>query len=190
MVNSKFSASTARATVLAITLYFSCFPGASAQAAVDKPLATPPSPMVAGSSLSNAESRRIRIEKALHFVNHLTRSTFDPSSLSDDFTIWTASAGHFKRDKYLENLSTARSIWKEPLEFSISLALERQNCVVIEATSSGILFTGDHYGNEYLFVIEFDADNRIRHVREHYDPQKIETIYRPAALKWKAAQTQ
>ncbi len=143
-----------------------------------------------GSALSAIENKRSRVETALHFVNNLTRSTLDTGILSNDFMVWTASAGYFNREKYLENLSTARSIWKEPLEFSISLVLERQNCVVIEATSSGVLFTGDHYGNEYLFVIDFDADDKIRNVREYYDVEKIESIYRPAALKWKSGQTQ
>lgn len=135
-------------------------------------------------------SKRSRMETALHYIHNLTRSTLDTDILAKDFRVWTASAGYFEREKYLENLATARSIWKEPLEFSISLVLERQNCIVVEASSKGILFTGDPYGNEYLFVIDFNAEGRISNVREYYDVGKIETVYRPAALKWKASQVQ
>lgn len=134
------------------------------------------------------EKQRSRKEIACHYVENITSSALDTTILADDFSVWTSTVGHIDGKPYVEGLDTARRVWKTPLKFKIELVLERHNCVVVMASSDGVLITDRKYGNDYLFVIDFDANDRIRYVREYFDTARIEALYRPAVRMLTAMQ--
>jgi hypothetical protein len=39
-----------------------------------------------------------------------------------------------------------------------------------------------------LFLLEFDAQDRIRHVREYFDPDPVRQILQPAVEFWRERQ--
>ena len=50
------------------------------------------------------------------------------------------------------------------------------------------LYDGQEYRNTYLFLLEFDAQDRIRHVREYFDPDPVRQILQPAVELWRQRQ--
>jgi len=49
------------------------------------------------------------------------------------------------------------------------------NRVAVETTARGTLLNGNHYENEYVFIIEIDGDT-VRHLREYMDSDYAHSI--------------
>lgn len=90
---------------------------------------------------------------------------------------------------YLPKLEIVSQVWNRPLEVVIDTVTAQDNRVVLQARSSGRLYDGREYANTYLFLIEFDEENRIRHVREYFDPDPVRDILQPAVRLWRERHT-
>ncbi len=84
---------------------------------------------------------------------------------------------------YLPKLKAVSEVWQRPLEVTIDTVTAQENRVVLQARSSGRLYNEQEYANTYLFLVEFDEDNRIRHVREYFDPDPVRNILQPAVMR-------
>lgn len=127
-----------------------------------------------------------RIALAREFVLNVAQGGIAHAHFADEFTVWTTTTGLIEGADYLPRMERAGHLWLEPLAMTIETVIARHDCVVLTARSHGVLFTGDTYGNDYLFVIEFDKHGKINHVREHYDAERLERIFRPALNTWQA----
>jgi ketosteroid isomerase-like protein len=60
--------------------------------------------------------------------------------------------------------------------------------VALQARSRRVLYDGQEYTNEYLFLVEFNDSGQIRHVREYFDMDRVRDILQPAVARWRELQ--
>lgn len=125
------------------------------------------------------------VEIASAFITNIGQGGVDRRFYADDLTAWSPLMGTITLDEYLPKLEIVSKVWSRPLQVTIDTITAQENRVVIQARSSGQLFNGREYANTYLFLVEFDADSRIRHVREYFDPDPVRTILQPAVKRWR-----
>lgn len=123
---------------------------------------------------------------AVECVRAIGEGGLDHSFFSKDLTAWSAISGLMDRDVYLGKLKTVKDIFTEPLEMTIDVTTVQPGRVAIQCRSTGKLFTGDDYANNYHFLVEFDSHNKIRHVREYFDTSIAYKVLVPAMQKWLA----
>lgn len=125
-----------------------------------------------------------QIAIAREFVANVAGGGIDEQYYAPDLTVWTVSTGLITRDEYLPRLKIAAEVWQTPLTVTIDSITAQPGRVVLQARSSGVLFTGQEYSNDYIFLIEFDDAGRIRHIREYFNLDRVRDIFRPAVAKW------
>lgn len=126
-----------------------------------------------------------QIEIASAFLLNIGRGGIDRCHYADELTAWSPLMGTITLEEYLPKLRIVGEVWQRPLEVAIDTVTAQENRVVLQARSNGKLYNGEEYANTYLFLIEFDADNRIRHVREYFDPDPVRDILQPAVVRWR-----
>lgn len=126
-------------------------------------------------------------ERACYFVSHIVSPDLDLDVLSGQLSVWASTKGAIDRDQYLANLRASHGLWSSPLTMSIDQVVQKYRCVVVISRSHGVFIGGETYTNEYLFVIDFDEDDRIRSIREYFDHDRVERIYRPAVARLRGA---
>jgi ketosteroid isomerase-like protein len=125
---------------------------------------------------------------AIDFVTHVAAGGIDERYYAEDLTVWTSTTGLISRDSYLPRLALAKQVWSKPLSMTIDSTTAQDGRVVLQAHSHGVLFNGTVYGNEYLFLMEFNQEGRLRHIREYFDVDRLRALYMPAVAQWKALQ--
>ncbi|MDE8652209.1 nuclear transport factor 2 family protein [Novosphingobium album (ex Liu et al. 2023)] len=140
--------------------------------------------MSATSDISASTAGRIAI--ARDFLLNIGRGGIDPRHYADDLTAWSPLMGMIGREDYLPKLRTVGEVWTRPLAVTIDTVTAQDDRVVIQARSQGLLYDGREYANTYLFLVEFDAQDRIRHVREYFDPDPVRDILQPAVARWRS----
>lgn len=130
-----------------------------------------------------------QISIAKDYVTRVAGGGIDESHYAADLTVWTAITGDLSGEAFLPNVRTAKHLWIEPLVMTIDSVTAQPGRVALQTRSKGKLITGADYSNDYMFLIEFDAENKIRHVREYFDIKRLETLFMPAFAKWQAEQT-
>lgn len=125
-----------------------------------------------------------RIEIATAFLLNIGRGGIGRAYYADDLTAWSPLMGTISLEEYLPKLKSVSEVWERPLEVTIDTVTAQDDRVVLQARSNGKLYDGREYANTYLFLVEFDAENRIRHVREYFDPDPVRDILRPAVMRW------
>jgi anaerobic selenocysteine-containing dehydrogenase len=141
-------------------------------------------------TLKNGECDMISIEEqtriAIDFVTHVAGGGIDEKYYAEDLTVWTSTTGLISRESYLPRLALAKQVWSKPLRMTIDSTTAQQGRVVLQAHSHGVLFNGAVYGNEYLFLMEFNEEGRLRHIREYFNVDRLRALYLPAVAEWKS----
>ena len=129
-----------------------------------------------------------RVEKqtriAVDYVTNIANGGIDEKDLADDMCAWSLSMRLVPRSRYWPRLKHVKAIWSVPLEMTIDSITAQPGRIVIQSHSRGTLYTGDVYTNDYLFLIEFNEQDQIRHAREYFDVQRLREILMPALLKY------
>ena len=125
-----------------------------------------------------------RVEIASAFLLNIGRGGIEPSFYADGLTAWSPLMGTISLEEYLPKLQAVSEVWERPLEVTIDTVTAQDDRVVLQARSNGTLYGGREYANTYLFLVEFDEEDRIRHVREYFDPDPVRDILRPAVMRW------
>jgi ketosteroid isomerase-like protein len=125
-----------------------------------------------------------QVRIAVDYVRNIGNGGIDEKYLADDMCAWSISSHWMPRASYWPRLKHVKAIFTIPLEMTIDTTTAQPGRVVVQARSRGVLYTGDEYTNEYLFLIEFNEQGKIRHAREFFDPVRLRTILMPALLKY------
>lgn len=134
------------------------------------------------------KGRDFEIAVAIDLVSNIALGGIADEFLADDLTAWTLTTGHIDKATWQSKLKRAGHLWDIPLKMTIDTILHDNSKVAIQSRSNGRLITGETYSNTYMFLIEFNSNSKIRHVREYYDVNRLEQVYRPAARLWEARQ--
>ena len=87
-------------------------------------------------------------------------------------------------EEYKSKLKAVSEVWERPLEVTIDTVTAQDDRIVLQARSNGRLCDGREYANTYLFLVEFNEEDRIRHVREYFNPDPVRDILQPAVMRW------
>ena len=128
---------------------------------------------------------RTRKEIASAFLRNIGRGGIGRGFYADNLTAWSPLMGTITLEEYLPKLQAVSEVWERPLEVTIDTVTAQDDRVVLQARSNGKLYDGREYANTYLFLVEFDEEDRIRHVREYFDPDPVREILRPAVMRWR-----
>lgn len=126
-----------------------------------------------------------RVALAREFLVNIGQGGLDPRHYANDLTAWSPLMGMVGLNEYLPKLQSVSEVWARPLEVVIDTVTAEGDRVVLQARSSGQLYDGQEYANTYLFLVEFDDEDRIRHVREYFDPDPVRDILQPAVRRWR-----
>jgi uncharacterized protein len=125
------------------------------------------------------------VEIASAFVRNIGRGGVERRFYADDLTAWSPLMGTISLEEYLPKLKAVSEVWARPLDVTIDTVTAQDNRVVLQARSNGQLLDGREYANTYLFLVEFDEENRIRHVREYFNLDPVRDILQPAVRDWR-----
>lgn len=137
---------------------------------------------------STSGSLSSRVALAREFLVSIGRGGLQRRHFADDLTAWSPLMGTISLQDYLSKLNSVSEVWDRPLEVVIDTVTAEGDRVVLQARSNGRLYDGQEYKNTYLFLLEFDAQDRIRHVREYFDPDPVRQILQPAVELWRERQ--
>lgn len=129
------------------------------------------------------ESEQVRI--ATDFLLNIGKGGADPRHYAPDLTAWSPLMGTITLEEYLPKLETVKQVWARPLEVTIDSVTAQPGRVVLQARSHGVLYDGQEYGNDYLFLVEFNARDQIRHVREYFNMDRVRDVLQPAVNRWR-----
>lgn len=124
---------------------------------------------------------------AVDFVTRVGTGGIDERHYAPDLTAWSPLMGLIAREQYLPKLSSVKEVWREPLRVTIDTVTAQPGRVAVQARSQGVLHDGQAYGNAYLFLIEFNDADQIRHVREYFNPDPVREILQPVVYRWREA---
>ena len=125
-----------------------------------------------------------QVRIAVDYVRNIGKGGIDEEYIAEDMCAWSISSHWMPRATYWPRLKHVKAIFTTPLEMTIDTTTAQPGRVVVQARSRGVLYTGEEYTNEYLFLIEFNEQGKIRHAREFFDPVRLRTILMPALLKY------
>lgn len=117
---------------------------------------------------------------AVEFVKSIARGHFREGLLAPDMKPWTLFSGDLPREEYLRRITVVGQIFPTGLQITIDRVTAEEDRVVIQARGEGILITGAHYAQSYIFVVEFDDQDRVRHCREYMDIRPVTEMLVPA----------
>lgn len=131
------------------------------------------------------EPAATQVRIASEFLLNIGRGGIDRRFYADDLTAWSPLMGTITLAEYLPKLETVSQVWARPLAVTIDSVTAQPGRVALQARSEGVLYDGQAYSNEYLFLVEFDAESRIRHVREYFDKDRVRDVLQPAVARWR-----
>lgn len=126
-----------------------------------------------------------RKRKARQFIEGIARGGFPDGLMADEFFAWSGISHKVERDEYLRRVSVIGQVFTDGgLRFIFDRITAEGHTVALQARGEGTLFTGEHYTQSYLFIVEFNDCDEVRHVREYIDTHIVHTMLRPAMVKW------
>ena len=129
-----------------------------------------------------------QVRIATDFLLNIGKGGTDPRHYAAELTAWSPLMGTITLEEYLPKLATVKQVWTSPLEVTIDSVTAQPGRVVLQARSHGVLYDGQEYGNEYLFLVEFNDRDQIRHVREYFDMDRVRDILQPSVNRWRTMQ--
>jgi hypothetical protein len=126
-----------------------------------------------------------QVDLAVEFLINIGKGGIDRKYYADDMVAWSSAMGFVKLPDYLPKLDIMTKVFPTPLEMKIDTATAQPGRVVLQSRSNGVLYNGETYSNEYLFLFEFNDKGQIRHIREYFNMDRLRNILMPAIVKWK-----
>lgn len=123
---------------------------------------------------------------AIAYVTHIADGGIDEKHIAHDMVAWSLSSGDMPKAAYWPRLKHVKAIFTTPLKMTIDDITQVQDRVFVQSHSHGHLYTGDVYSNDYLFILDFNAQGQIRRAREYFNVDKLRATLMPALLKWEA----
>jgi ketosteroid isomerase-like protein len=123
---------------------------------------------------------------AVEYVTQIGTCGAQPRHLAAQATAWSIRSKAMTRAVYVGKLALIKDIFKVPLTFSIESVTAEGDRVAIMASSTGTLFNDRVYTNDYMFLLVFDPEGEISHLREYYDQRRADEILTPAFQQWAA----
>ncbi len=123
---------------------------------------------------------------AMDYISGLGRGEIDLGHLAEDMTAWSPAMRMVSRNEFLPRLPVMSKVFMTPLTFTFDSITAQPGRVAVQCRSHGVLYNGEVYSNEYLFLIEFNDEGRISHAREYFDIDRLRDILKPAIAAWHA----
>lgn len=130
-------------------------------------------------------SVNIQKKLACEFVKNVANGGIDKKYYSHNLSVWSPLMGTITKDEYMPRLEVVKKVWKDPLQVEIDTVTAQPGRIAVQARSRGILYNGEIYSNEYIFLIEFNEDDQITHIREYFNMDQVRNILQPAVYKWR-----
>ncbi|MET0248251.1 MAG: hypothetical protein ABW164_00815 [Sphingobium sp.] len=134
-----------------------------------------------------AETRSIEesnTEVALNFIQHLAADTMEPSMMTEDFKVWTASHGEMEPSAWFAAVRALTNVLNEPLKSTPIGVTAQGERVAIEAVSHGNLSNGEHYSNNYHFLV-IVREGKVAQVKAYFSTrlaaEKLGPLFAAAA---------
>lgn len=128
------------------------------------------------------EQRRIAAE----YVRLIGNGGIEEAFLADDMTAWSFTMGLVSRAEFWPRMKKVVDVFPEPLAMTIDSTTAEPGRVAVRSHSRGVLYNGQEYSNEYLFLIEFDDAGKICHAREYFDVRNLLEILLPAIREFES----
>lgn len=121
-----------------------------------------------------------RRQVAADYVRLIGRGGIDECHLAENMTAWSFTMGLVERAEFWPRMKKVVHVFPEPLEMTVDSTTAEGPRVAVRSHSHGVLYDGQEYANQYLFLIEFDEDGKILHAREYFDVRPLLEILLPA----------
>ena len=116
---------------------------------------------------------------ARRFVHAISREMPD-DICAPDFAGWSGLSGDIPGPVFLERAKLLGEVFPDGLDFEIFETIAEGDIVALRFTSTGTVFDGRPYRNDYHYQFVFDGSGRIRIVREYMNVQVAAEVIRPA----------
>jgi len=118
-------------------------------------------------------------EVARRFVLGIARDLPD-DLFAPDFAGWSGLSGDIPGAVFRERAILLGEVFPDGLTFEIFETIAEGELVALRCASTGTVFDGTPYRNDYHYQFTFDGAGRIRMVREYMNVQISAEIIRPA----------
>jgi ketosteroid isomerase-like protein len=126
-----------------------------------------------------------RREKAQRYVMGIAAGAIPPELIGDEFFAWTAFSGKVEREEYLRRVGLIGHVFVDGgLRFTLDRTTAENDSVAVQVRGEGVLFNGKPYTQSYIFIIEFDDSEKVRHIREYIDTHIVHEVLYPAMVEW------
>ena len=119
-------------------------------------------------------------QRAVDFVMAIPEGAFAEDLFAPSFWAWTSAMGAFDGATFKQQIPLVGAVFPEGMRMSVDRVIAEGDSVSVQARAEGVLSTGDTYKQSYIFILEFDEDNRVRHFREYMDPRPVIDSILPA----------
>jgi ketosteroid isomerase-like protein len=119
-------------------------------------------------------------QTARRFVLGIGESKLPDELFAKDFAGWSGLSGDIDGPVFRERALMLGEVFPEGLTFEIFETIAEGSNVALRCASTGTVFDGTPYRNDYHYLFTFDDAGRIRHVREYMNVQVAAEIIRPA----------
>jgi len=119
-------------------------------------------------------------ETARRFVRGIGESELPDDLFAADFAGWSGLSGDIPGPVFRERAVMLGEVFPDGLTFELFETIAEGDHVALRCTSTGTVFDGTPYRNDYHYLFTFDDAARIRHVREYMNVQVAADIIRPA----------
>lgn len=125
-----------------------------------------------------------RKEKAVEMILSIPKGAFPEGMFAPDFSAWTGISHDVPGDVYRQRSGIISKIFTDGLDITIERVTAEDDRVAVQARGDGMLFSGEHYVQDYHFLVVFDEQDRVRHFREYIDTHIVHEMLRPAMERW------
>ena len=132
-----------------------------------------------------------RKRKARQFIEGIAKGTLPEGLVADEFFAWSGISHKIERDEYVRRVGVIGQVFIDGgLRFTFDRITAENDSVALQVRGDGTLYTGDKYTQSYLFIVEFNDRDQVRHAREYIDTHIVHTLLRPAMVKWAEEHTE
>lgn len=126
-----------------------------------------------------------RRKKAIEWAFGIAAGHIPPELVSKQFKAWTAFSGDVEHDEYFKRVAVIGQVFPDKLQFTLDRSIAEGNAVSLQVRGKGTLFNGKEYTQSYIFIVEFDEEEKIRHLREYIDTHIVHEMLFPAMVEWR-----
>ena len=119
-------------------------------------------------------------QRAVDFVMAIPKGVFAEDLFAPSFWAWTSAMGAFDGATFKQQIPLVGAVFPKGMRMSVDHVIAEGKSVSVQARAEGKLSTGNTYKQSYIFILEFDEDDRVRHFREYMDPRPVIASILPA----------